>query len=319
MLRVSSASTKLLPTSQRCAYWESYSSERLVDLRCIPYGKQGLVAHQANVWTPDLGLSLIQGNSHVIERTQAHIQRTPKERVFVSFDFMSEAFFYQGKTCHSVSPNDLLIYRTDRPYLFGFKHTMRQIILELPESDLTQLRLPQLNEPLKIHAQQGGQRVLMRALATLSRRFVAQPEPSQFASTRMLINEMLIDLIHTHHQQSASSALSTLYVLTASQFIAEQLGHLTLTNAQVAAAVGLTERHLQRVFQQHKQCSVQEYIKEQRLQRAAWLLQQPRNTTKTLSQMAFEAGFNSQAHFSRQFKQRFGQSPSCMRLAPLLQ
>ena len=312
-LRLTSASTESLPVHQRCAYWESYSSDSLVDLKCTPYAAQGLVAQQHNIWSRDLGLSVIVGNQHVIERTQTHIQRTPKASVFVSFDFISAAFFYQGKTCHSVQPNDMVIYRTDQPYLFGFKHKMRQVIIGLPESGWQFTSEQQLNQPLKIRAQASTHRLLMRTLATQCRHFVAQPKETQLVSLREQVSWLLADILAFQTDSAGSSALSSSYVLAARQFITEQLTRAELNNAQIAAAVGVSERHLQRLFAEALQSSIQEYIMRQRLDRALWLLRHSSHKAYSVERIAFEVGFSSLAHFSRRFKQHFGTAPSRLR------
>ena len=313
VLRVASATTDSLPSYERCAYWESYSSERLVGLRCMPYADQGLVAQQHNVWTQELGISLIQGNQHVIERTKTHVQYTPKESVFISFDFISSAFFYQGKSCHSVRSNDMLIYRTDNPYLFGFKQPMRQIIIELPAEKIIQKSLHNLDEPLKITAQHRAHQLLMRTLAAQCRHFVWQPKPEQVAVLYEQVQDLLSAILNFELKATQPSALTTLYVLLAGQFISENLGEASLSNEHIAAAVGVSARHLQRVFAQSMQCSIQDYVIEQRLQRAARYLQHPDHAFKTLEQIAMEVGFNSSAHFSRRFRQRFNETPSQFR------
>lgn len=310
-LKYTFASTDSLPQSQRCAYWEAYSSDFLVDLKCTPYSEQGLMARQNNVSAPSLGLSLISGNQHIIERTQAHIQRTPKEGVFISFDFISSAFFYQGKTCHSVKPSDLVVYRTDKPYLFGFKQQMSQIIIDLPEQEWNYCDLGHLDEPIKLSVRHATHRLLLRALAQHCRHFVTQPCEGKLQSVREQMQWLLQVIFAFQADHRSESALSTIYMVTARQFIAEHMG-LALTNAQVAAAVGVSERHLQRLFTQHIQCSVQDYIMEQRLQRAFWLLSHSTRIRGGVEGVAFDVGFNSLAHFSRRFKQRFGLPPSTL-------
>lgn len=311
-LRSTFVSTDSLPQSQRCAYWEAYSSDWLVDLKCTPYSEQGLMARQNNVWIPDLGLSLIAGNQHIIERTQTHIQRTPKEGVFVSFDFISAAFFYQGKTCHSVQPNDLVVYRTDKPYLFGFKHQMSQIIIDLPESDWCYGELGHLDEPIKVRANHATHRWLLRTLAQQCRQFIGQPREDQLQSLREHVQGLLQAIFSFQQDHKSERALSTIYMVTARQFIAEHMATLALSNTQIAAATGVSERHLQRLFVQHLQCSVQDYVMEQRLQRAFWLLNHFKERVGGVERVAFESGFTSLAHFSRRFKRRFGQPPSTL-------
>ena len=309
-LRITSASTASLPLTQRCAYWESYSSNRLVDLKCTPYDPRGLMAAQDNMWSQHLGLSIIRGNSHIIERTPLHIKRTPKDSIFISFDFISAAFFYQGKQCHAVQPHDMVIYRTDNPYLFGFKSNMRQIIIDLPSETMQHINRIALDQPLLLRATTAQQRLLQRTLAQCCRQFMAQPCTQRILVLQEQIVRLMTALLCPDRPSLSQSSLSLVYLLAAQQFIADHLDEPSLNNARIAAAVGVSERHLQRIFSQCTESSIQNYVIDQRLQRAYWRLMQEKDSVLSIEGLGAEVGFISTAHFSRRFKQRYGVSPS---------
>lgn len=46
----------------------------------------------------------------------------------------SQSFFYQDNGCNLLQPGELVIYRTDKPYLFGFSGPMRQFIFDIPRT-----------------------------------------------------------------------------------------------------------------------------------------------------------------------------------------
>lgn len=315
-LRITSASTASLPLTQRCAYWESYSSDRLVDLKCTPYDPRGLMAEQDNIWSHHLGLSIIRGNSHIIERTPLHIQRTPKDSIFISFDFISAAFFYQGNQCLAVQPHDMVIYRTDNPYLFGFKSNMRQIIIDLPAETMQHIHQIALDQPVLLRATTAPQRLLQRTLAQCCRHFMAQPCSERLVVLQEQIIGLMTALLCADRPSMGQSGLSLVYVLAAQQFIAEHLDEPTLSNARIAAAVGVSERHLQRIFRQCTESSLQNYVINQRLQRAYWRLMQAKGAVTSIERLGAEVGFISTAHFSRRFKQRYGFSPSQLNTQP---
>jgi AraC-like DNA-binding protein len=83
---------------------------------------------------------------------------------------------------------------------------------------------------------------------------------------------------------------------------------------QLAARSGVSLRQLQTVF--HKQgSSIAETIWEMRLEHARSFLSEDRCRDRTITEVAFEPGFNDFAHFSRRFKKRFGLSPRDFRRA----
>ncbi|BBT16120.1 hypothetical protein WP8S17C03_21690 [Metapseudomonas otitidis] len=44
----------------------------------------------------------------------------------------SRSFFQQGESCTLLEPGEMIIYRTDKSYLFGFSGAMRQFIFDIP-------------------------------------------------------------------------------------------------------------------------------------------------------------------------------------------
>lgn len=85
-------------------------------------------------------------------------------------------------------------------------------------------------------------------------------------------------------------------------------GHLSEPSslAAVAGAVGVHPAHLSRVFRKHYGCTIGEYSRTLRLDRAcAALLEHDR----PLEDVVLEAGFSDQSHFSRAFKAHTGLTP----------
>jgi AraC-like DNA-binding protein len=82
------------------------------------------------------------------------------------------------------------------------------------------------------------------------------------------------------------------------------------TLAEIAREVGLSASALQRQFRQAYGSSIDEYRREQRLERAWAALEQ---TGCNVSEVAHAAGYTSAANFSTAFKRRFGISPKLVR------
>ena len=79
----------------------------------------------------------------------------------------------------------------------------------------------------------------------------------------------------------------------------------------LAEDCGVTERHLRRYLRLRFGESPRDWLAEVRLARGAALLRQ----AAFVKEAAAEAGFNSPAHFTRRFTQRYGVPPSAFRLA----
>ncbi len=99
------------------------------------------------------------------------------------------------------------------------------------------------------------------------------------------------------------------------QFIETHLTEPALGPNEIANAVGISVRHLHRLFLQ-KESTVAEYIRERRLDRCQTELCNPRFSDHNITEIAFFWGFSDSAHFSRCFKRRFGVSPRLLRSRP---
>jgi AraC family transcriptional regulator len=85
-----------------------------------------------------------------------------------------------------------------------------------------------------------------------------------------------------------------------------------LTVAEVAAAVGVHPVHLTRVFRLHYGTPVGAYLRGLRLD---WAAGQLAAADHAIAQIALQAGFYDQSHFTRAFKRQYGQTPRAYRRA----
>lgn len=83
-----------------------------------------------------------------------------------------------------------------------------------------------------------------------------------------------------------------------------------LTISGVAAEVGVHPFHLSKVFQQFYHQTVREFVNRRRVQFAC---QELTKSEKGLAEIALEAGFADQSHFTRVFRQVMGVTPRTLR------
>ena len=118
-----------------------------------------------------------------------------------------------------------------------------------------------------------------------------------------------------HRERPADASHSTELLSRAELFIEAHLTESALGPNEIAHAVGISVRHLHRLFLQ-RESTVAEYIRERRLERCHTELCDPRFSNHNITEIAFFWGFSDSAHFSRCFKRRFGVSPSLLRSHP---
>jgi AraC family transcriptional regulator, positive regulator of tynA and feaB len=96
------------------------------------------------------------------------------------------------------------------------------------------------------------------------------------------------------------------------QYIETHLTDTTLTPAEIAGALGVSVRHVHRLFSRQGS-TVADWIRAQRLRHCRKDLADPYLHRKSITEIAFFWGFNDSAHFSRAFKQEFGTCPRTFR------
>lgn len=80
-----------------------------------------------------------------------------------------------------------------------------------------------------------------------------------------------------------------------------------LSMTEICSEIGLSHRHLDRLFARYVRKTPGLYYRDIRLDRARGLVTQ---TNMSMSEIAYASGFSSQVHFSRAYKNRFGLAPS---------
>lgn len=95
--------------------------------------------------------------------------------------------------------------------------------------------------------------------------------------------------------------------IRATRAIERRLLDPTLTPFEIAAATGASRSTLYRAFADHG--GVQKRIQTLRLERARDVLRRRVGGRPRVSEVAYQHGFASEAHFSRAFRSRFGHSP----------
>ena len=117
-----------------------------------------------------------------------------------------------------------------------------------------------------------------------------------------LTMELLGETSRVHQQVSGaappwlSKAVEFIHDNLSSQFLIEDIG----------LAVSIHPAHLSRVFRRHMGCTVGEYLRKKRIEHVSHLVL---NTDRPLSELAYEAGFADQSHFTRTFKDLMGMTP----------
>lgn len=295
-------STVGTPVGERTALWEEYNEAALFGLRCSTMSEQSLLATQINLELERVRLTHIAGNDHVIERTEQSIHANPVDAVMLCLLLEGEAFLYHGRGCDNLRAGDAVVYDANRPFMYGFTTTMRQVIIEVPrhllpqESSTPDPYRPQVlrlsgNAP-RAQAQMTARRVLGALSEDTAR--TTDTEDAILASFQVLTGS-------TADPHAVTLSQARAYIQTR---LSEQL-----SVERVAREVGVSSRQLSRLFAEEG-TSPSRAILQARLDLAVQLLQDPAAADLSIAQVGARVGMREPAHFSRTFKAELGMTPT---------
>ncbi|UVK56177.1 helix-turn-helix transcriptional regulator [Mesorhizobium sp. AR02] len=91
-------------------------------------------------------------------------------------------------------------------------------------------------------------------------------------------------------------------------------GHGDLSAEDIARRHRLSARYIRKLFE-GEGTSLSDFMLGQRLLRAHRMLSDPRHSGRSITAIAFEAGFNDSSYFNRAFRRRYDATPSDVRAA----
>jgi AraC family transcriptional regulator len=131
-------------------------------------------------------------------------------------------------------------------------------------------------------------------------------------SAKLIVEGLILELLGQMGRESRrGSATPPAWLKRVCDLIHDQ-PHEVGSLSTLAAAAGVHPNYLARIFRRFYRCSVGEYSRRLRLEQAARMLAA---TEKPLADVAAEAGFYDQSHFTHAFKKHFQLTPSAFRRA----
>ena len=125
----------------------------------------------------------------------------------------------------------------------------------------------------------------------------------------LLIYKILIALTEKDYSVGGAKIIHENNIKSAIKYLNDNIGS-KISVADLAAVAHISETHFSRLFKQFTGLSPYGFILISRINKAKFLLQ---NTDKSIADIGFEAGFNSEANFVYSFKRNTGISPGKFR------
>jgi AraC-like DNA-binding protein len=300
-----SFSTIGLAPEERFVLWREHLSRSLLDLRC-----RSLKPEEFEASTIHLQLAHTRLAHHkcatpvVVERRPKMIRQCPADAIVLQFVVAGEAFIFHSDGIRTVRPGQLVVSDADQPFIGGFSAGYRELLLKVSRhafhqhTGLTHLEAA-LFKPFSPRYGAVAASLAERVRDTLR------------LSDDQLPEEELLRLVGAMWHPDAD-AHSLTYLTSARSFIDGRLSDDRLCAADIAAALGISPRHLSRIFSRAGS-TVPQYVLGRRLDVARNMFEQPAYASMTIGEISTRCGFRSYPYFSTAFTARFGLRPSDVR------
>lgn len=302
-------STLGLRNATRVELWEEHNARALVGLECRTLNGSPLEATETNLQLGSLHFAHVVANPHVVERSSRHIAKSPTDGVALYFTLVGESFFYYRDGVHLQRPGGLLVCDVNEPFMRGFAHGLEEFAMRIPRStfnELTDSPLP--SSPITMNfSHTPSANADAAALARLVHTTMTSPEVLDLPHTE----ETAIGLLRAIFSADGASS-SSAHQRAALAYVERNLRDPRLSVAQVAHEIGISERHMSRVFGETG-TGLARVILERRLDLARRILDSPEAGSRSVGEIAAYCGFSSHAHFARVFRERFQASPVRLR------
>ena len=129
------------------------------------------------------------------------------------------------------------------------------------------------------------------------------------------IQQHLTDLVRMIIVDQCDDALGTgqdmtrLRLMAVHAYLEQNFADPALTVGNVANGLGISVRYVEHLLMESGQ-TYTSLVRGLRLERARRLLEDPERCSDRIIDIAFEAGFSDLSHFNRQYRNRFGETPS---------
>jgi AraC-like DNA-binding protein len=291
MHRIPQARTFAVAGDGRVSDWERHNAEALIELTCRVRSDAAFRAHEVNLQLEQVGLALVRGTAHVVVRDEPMIDSRPADAIAVYVALRGDVHLEHAGDRRVVRPGQLLLCDVDKPFLRGFGRGLEELAVKVPRPVFEQITgLPTVDQPVIVEIDRDP---YAQALVKMVGRAVHQQVPADEQAVLEFVS-----ILGTGRRSNPPLA----HRAAARAFIDDHLRDPSLSAADVAAGVGISERHLSRLFS-HAGGSVPRHILGRRLDLAHSLL--TRTAARTVD-VATDCGFTSMAYFSQAFSRRFG-------------
>lgn len=289
-------------------------SSRVARMEIRPARKGRFQCRAAATRLGDLRITRIQSDPVELRRSVDCIKADGQTQYLVGLNLVGRTEINHRHWRNSIGSGSLFLLDKATPFQTNVLEPADRILMVLPRR-LLESRLP---DPTRYMAVTPSTDSGMGRLAREHMQFLVREGHLLSRPNQLHMLEMFLDLavLAFRSCEEQISDLDRVSVAGGQMLLSRVKAHLQCTiddpdlnPAKAADALGLSKRYLHKLFS-NSGTTFGAWVREERLMRARSLLMDPRFGHLSITEVAMRQGFNDIPHFSRQFRARFGQTPT---------
>ncbi len=307
-------STADLPERNRVAIWREQYGRKALKLDFEPTNETSFECAVALRALPGVQIMTTAMSPARIIRRRELITDGNEDLIFIINQTGTATAFARGREV-VVREGDALLMSTSEVKVFERHSHGGSLSFRIPQSavssavtnvhDVIMELIPHDTEILKLLA--GYAAPLFNAIA------LATPEFRRTAGSHLLdLIALALGATDDAAGLASKRELPVARLRKAKSYIIENSSRRDLSIGTVASHLGVTPRHLQRLFER-EDSTFSEFLLAQRLSRAHYMLTESRLAECPVATIAYDVGFGDLSYFSRSFKRLYGARPRDIR------
>jgi AraC-like DNA-binding protein len=299
-----------LPRRARAAGWSDLYSSHVERADVVPADEAAFDAELKLATLGPIRIARLSCGGSTLDRTPRHISPASAR----SYTFILQARG-SGRLAHyghevQLHEGDLTLCDSAAPHSWQVTDRSEVVMLRVPAQVLREyLPSPEYFCGRHLPAAKG----LTSTVASLALSLCSQWETWLPADLQDRVARHLLELIATSYAMAFDTVATSSSVITGRHakvklYIEQHLRDPSLSPCSIAQNLKLSARYLRMIFATSKE-TVSAYVLRRRLEECARQMADPRWRGHSISEIAFAWGFNSASHFTRCFRERYGQSP----------
>jgi AraC-like DNA-binding protein/mannose-6-phosphate isomerase-like protein (cupin superfamily) len=303
-------STEDLPKNDRLEWLKEVIGREYANVEITPPQKGELFNEMSIYPWQQLRLSTIRSHAISLERLSPEPSSDNQDCYFAVMLCSGNYKLEQAGREVFLKAGEMTFYDATRPHRISIPESFSKVLVSIPRSLLKQtIRNVDDLTATKISATSGLPAITTNFIRTTVQQLSSLKQSEFNSLSEQLLNMFTLTLSGTETAQLQSNTKHRRLLLTrVKQQIMTQLFDPDLDANVIASRIGISKRYLNNLFHE-EETSLMGFVLDHRMAECRKQLLNILQQEKTISEIAFQAGFNNMSHFSRVFKSYFGHSP----------